>query len=184
MGVTLRAVAKSKAPCLLRELRDERVVVTGLSRTEKYPLMQALDQKGLAADRLDVDASLGEKSAGYRWLTLALAADAVKYAQGEQLVATSEKNKFGITALSSQRTTIPSNLTWGNWQNPVLPAFMAGLFFIFSILFYYITFSEGNSHPSIWTLLAYVIVPLIVFISIGVSILILKSNAAYRDMRC
>ncbi|MDK9585619.1 hypothetical protein [Lelliottia wanjuensis] len=157
---------------------------TGLSRTEKYPLMQALDQKGLAADRLDVDASLGEKSAGYRWLTLALAADAVKYAQGEQLVATSEKNKFGITALSSQRTTIPSNLTWGNWQNPVLPAFMAGLFFIFSILFYYITFSEGNSHPSIWTLLAYVIVPLIVFISIGVSILILKSNAAYRDMRC
>jgi len=72
---------------------------TGLSRTEKYPLMQALDEKGQAPKRLDLDASLGEKSAGYRWLALALAADAVKYAQGEQLVASSKTNLVLLRSL-------------------------------------------------------------------------------------
>ncbi|WP_313711784.1 hypothetical protein [Klebsiella aerogenes] len=80
---------------------------TGLSRVDKYPLLQALDAKNLASERLDMEASLGEKSAGYRWLALALAADAVRYAQGEQLVATSENNKFAITSLSSKKTDLP-----------------------------------------------------------------------------
>jgi hypothetical protein len=50
---------------------------SGLSRTEKYPLMQALDAKNVVMERLEME-SLGEKSEGYRWLALALA-DAVKY---------------------------------------------------------------------------------------------------------
>jgi hypothetical protein len=54
---------------------------SGLSRTEKYPLMQALDAKNVVMERLEMESSLGEKSEGYRWLALALAADAVKYAQ-------------------------------------------------------------------------------------------------------
>ncbi len=59
---------------------------------DKYPLLQALDAK-----------KSGVRTHGYGGLTrgkrvpvidgwlLALAADAVRYAQGEQLVATSEK---------------------------------------------------------------------------------------------
>ncbi|QDE47147.1 hypothetical protein EIN43_01775 [Enterobacter hormaechei] len=56
--------------------------------------MQALDKKALTVERLDIDASLGAKSAGYRWLALAFAADAVKYACGEQLAAYSDKTNF------------------------------------------------------------------------------------------
>lgn len=63
-------------------LTPKNLWYTGLSRIEKYPLIQALDEKALSVERLDIDASLGAKSAGYRWLALAFAADAVKYAQG------------------------------------------------------------------------------------------------------
>ena len=93
---------------------------TGLSRVDKYPLLQALDAKNLASERLDMEASLGEKSAGYRWLALALAADAVRYAQGEQLVATSENNKFAITSLSSKKTNLPEKAKWGHTIPPVV----------------------------------------------------------------
>ncbi len=155
---------------------------TGLSRTEKYPLMQALDEKGQAPERLDLDTSLGEKSAGYRWLALALAADAVKYAQGEQLVASSEKNKFSITALSSQRTAIPANLVWGTWSNPLLPAGMAAFFLIVSLFAYYISFAVENDPLSMWELVASIIIPFVVFIGTGILLLIVKTNEAYKDI--
>lgn len=155
---------------------------TGLSRTEKYLLMQALNEKGQATERLDIDASLGEKSAGYRWLALALAADAVKYAQGEQLVASSEKNKFSIAALSSQKTTIPADLVWGTWSNPLLPAGMAAFFCIFSLFAYHISFSVENDPFSIWGLVASIIIPLVIFIGTGIFVLIVKTNEAYKDM--
>ena len=115
-------------------LTPKNLWYTGLSRIEKYPLMQALDKKALTVERLDIDASLGAKSAGYRWLALAFAADAVKYAQGEQLVAYSDKNKFCITALSSMKTAIPKKLTWCNWSNPLYPAGMAALFCVLSLI--------------------------------------------------
>ncbi len=155
---------------------------TGLSRTEKYPLMQALNKKGQAPERLDLDTSLGEKSAGYRWLALALAADAVKYSQGEQLVASSEKNKFSITALSSQRTATPANLVWGTWSNPLLPAGMAAFFFIVSLFAYYISFAVENDPLSMWELVASIIIPFVVFIGTGILLLIVKTNEAYKDI--
>lgn len=155
---------------------------TGLSRIEKYPLMQALDENGQAAERLDMDASFGEQSPGYRWLALALAADAVKYAQGEQLVASSEKNKFSIAALSSRRTCIPANLVWGTWSNPLLPAGMAALFCVFSLFTYQISFSAKNDAPSLWGLVASIIIPLIVFTGVGIFAYMFKTNEAYKDM--
>lgn len=155
---------------------------TGLPRTEKYPLMQVLDERGLASERLDVDASFGEKSAGYRWLALALAADAVKYAQGEQLVACSEKNKFCITALSSQKTSIPANLEWGSWSNPLMPSVMAAFFCVISFFAYQITFSDKNAPLSLWGLIASIFIPFVGFISIGFLALVIKTNEAYRDM--
>ncbi|MEG1212096.1 MAG: hypothetical protein RSE29_13335, partial [Leclercia sp.] len=155
---------------------------TGLSRTEKYPLMQALNEKGQAAERLDVDASLGKKSAGYRWLALALAADAVKYAQGEQLVASSEKNKFSITALSSRITGIPANVTRGYGRNPLMPAGMAALFCVLSLMVYQISFFTKDNIPSLWWLVASIIIPFVVFIGIGLFVFTVKNNEAYKAM--
>lgn len=155
---------------------------TGLSRSEKYPLMEALNEKGMVAERMDIDASLGEKSAGYRWLALAMAADAVKYAQGEQLVASSGKNKFSITALSSLKTKIPSNLICGDWSNPISPAGMAALFSILSLLAYHFSFSAKEDALSVWEIVASIIIPLAVFIGAGIFIFMLKTKEACKDM--
>ncbi len=105
-------------------LTPKNLWYTGLSRIEKYPLMQALDKKALTVERLDIDASLGAKSAGYRWLALAFAADAVKYARGEQLAAYSDKNKFCITSLSSMKTAIPKKTYLG--VTGVIPFILRG----------------------------------------------------------
>ena len=111
-----------------------------------------------------------------------MAADAVKYSQGEQLVATSEKNKFSITALSSQKTAIPANLVWGTGSNPLMPAALAALFCIVSLFAYRISFSAENDPLSIWGLVTSIIIPLVVFIGTGFYLLILKTNEAYKDM--
>jgi len=163
-------------------LSPKNLWYTGLSRIEKYPLMQALDNKVLTVERLDIDASLGAKSAGYRWLALAFAADAVKYAQGEQLVAYSDKNKFCITALSSMKTAIPKKLTWCNWSNPLYPAGMAALFCVLSLIAYRISFPAQNDQPAIWELIASIIIPFVIFIGLGSFIFISKTNEAYEDM--
>lgn len=176
---------EAKMPIYLQAgsvLTPKTLWYTGLSRTEKYPLMQALNEKGQATERLELEASLGETSAGYRWLALAMAADAVKYAQGEQLVASSEKNKFGITALSSQKTTIPANSEWGNWSNPLFPAALAGFFCIISLFAFQISYSVGNGPLSVWVLVASIFIPLVVFIGTGFFVFILKTNEAYKDM--
>jgi len=176
---------EAKMPSYLQAgsvLTPKTLWYTGLSRNEKYPLMQALDEKGQAMERLDIDTSLGEKSAGYRWLALALAADAVKYAQGEQLVASSEKNKFSITALSSQKTSIPENLEWGTWSDPLLSAGIAGVFCILSLFAYHTSFWVKDDTPSVWGLIASIIIPLVVFIGTGFLAFISKTNEAYKDM--
>ncbi|MEG6157685.1 phage late control D family protein [Enterobacter hormaechei] len=163
-------------------LTPKNLWYTGLSRIEKYPLMQALDKKALTVERLDIDASLGAKSAGYRWLALAFAADAVKYAQGEQLAAYSDKNKFCITSLSSMKTAIPKKLTWCNWSNPLYPAGMAALFCVLSLIAYRISFLAQNDPPAIWELIASIIIPFVIFIGLGIFVFISKTNEAYEDM--
>ncbi|HDS6852605.1 TPA: hypothetical protein QH025_002855 [Enterobacter cancerogenus] len=163
-------------------LTPKKLWYTGLSRTEKYPLIQALDEKGLAIERLDIDVSLGEKSAGYRWLALGLATDAVKYAQGEQLIAYSEKNKLSITALSSKKTDIPEKLIWGDWNNPLLPAGMAALFCVLSLVAYHISFTSKNETLTGWEIAAAIIIPIVLFIGTGVYVFIMKTSEAYRDV--
>ncbi|WP_188512030.1 hypothetical protein [Enterobacter hormaechei] len=163
-------------------LTPKNLWYTGLSRIEKYPLMQALDKKALTVERLDIDASLGAKSAGYRWLALAFAADAVKYAQGEQLAAYSDKNKFCITSLSSMKTALPKKLTWCNWSNPLYPAGMAALFCVLSLIAYRISFLAQNDPPAIWELIASIIIPFVIFIGLGIFVFISKTNEAYEDM--
>jgi len=41
---------------------------TGLSKVQKYPLIQALDEQKQASERLCLEDSLGVASRGYRWL--------------------------------------------------------------------------------------------------------------------
>ncbi|WP_312417134.1 hypothetical protein [Pseudescherichia sp.] len=102
---------------------------TGLSRTQKYPLLQVLDEKKIVANRLDIEASFGEKTAGYQWLALALAADATMYAQGNQLVAAGEITRMAITALSSHLTPEPISYQPVIYMYPWLYGLLAGFMF-------------------------------------------------------
>lgn len=107
---------------------------TGLSRTEKYPLLEVLDDKKVTPDRLELEISLGEHSAGYRWLALALASDAVTYAQGDQLVAASQDNHFSITALSSRLSGQPAYPAEKIYSSPLSAGGCAGLMLFLSIV--------------------------------------------------
>jgi hypothetical protein len=113
---------------------------TGLSRAEKYPLLKALDEQKEAPERLDIEASLGERSAGYRWLALALAADAVKYAQGGQLVAVSENNQFSIAALSSRQPPELDDFKGFEHTQPWLFGGMSGILLMLSFWVYQFSF--------------------------------------------
>lgn len=155
---------------------------TGLSRAEKYPLLQALDSKGLASERLDIDASLGEKSAGYRWLSVALAADAVKYAQGNQLVAASGNNQFAIVALSSRQTPLPEKYEWIFWNIPYLHGVIAGLFCGITIVLFEACFTSAKNMPSLWVFLFSASFPLLIFATIGFFFTQLIIHQACEDM--
>ncbi|MEN0631836.1 hypothetical protein [Klebsiella aerogenes] len=155
---------------------------TGLSRVDKYPLLQALDAKNLASERLDMEASLGEKSAGYRWLALALAADAVRYAQGEQLVATSENNKFAITSLSSKKTNLPDKAKWGHTIPPVVHSVIVSGGLMISWLFYNVSFTPKPEHISTLWIVASIVIPAIIAVGAGLSLTVLAVNKAYQHM--
>ncbi|MEP8704297.1 hypothetical protein [Enterobacter roggenkampii] len=155
---------------------------SGLSRTEKYPLMQALDAKNAVMERLEMESSLGEKSEGYRWLALALAADAVKYAQGAQLVANSAMNKFSVTALSSQDTHVPETCRWDVWLLPFVNGVMTGLFLLFSLFFIMMITNKPGEMPSILVLATSIILSVLVPAVTGAFLSITSSNRAYRDM--
>ena len=155
---------------------------SGLARTEKYPLMQALDAKNVVMERLEMESSLGEKSEGYRWLALALAADAVKYAQGTQLVANSAMNKFSVTALSSHETHVPEICRWDVWLLPFVNGVMTGLFLLFSLFFIMMITNKPGEMPSILVLAASIILSVLVPAVTGALLSITSSNRAYRDM--
>lgn len=155
---------------------------TGLSRMEKYPLLRALDAKNLASERLDMETSLGEKSAGYRWLALALAADAVRYAQGEQLVVTSENNKFAITSLSSKKTDLPDKAKWSHTIPPVVHSIIVWGGLMISWLFYNVSFTPKPEHISTLWIVASIVIPAIIAVGAGLSLTVLAVNKAYQHM--
>lgn len=100
---------------------------TGLSKAEKYPLFSALGEHRAAQNRLDLEVSLGARSAGYRWLALAIASDAVRYAQGPQLVAVSEKHKPEFTVLAQKLPDPVSEPDLGDYLPPVFYSLIAAL---------------------------------------------------------
>ncbi|EKM5066888.1 hypothetical protein PUZ93_003949 [Cronobacter turicensis] len=155
---------------------------TGLSKVQKYPLMQALDEQKQASDRLCLEDSLGVASRGYRWLALALAADAVKYAQGDQFVAMSEKNQFAITALSSRLTCLPEEPRERYYSLPYNNGGTAGIMCsIFILLVISETIQTEMSSLS-WYLLLMVLLPLVIFIGLGVFVTYFMENKAHEHM--
>ncbi len=140
---------------------------TGLSRTEKYPLLEVLDEKKAVPDRLDLEMSLGEHSAGYVWLMLALASDAVVYAQGDQLVAASEQNRFSMTALSSRLTRQPDYPQQKRYTTPWEVCGIAGLMFFFGIMITIGTFGEGGKSISGWFLIIVAVLCIVIFCGMG-----------------
>ena len=127
---------------------------TNLERREKYPLFEALNRESVARERLDVDSAFGERSPGYAWLMLALAADAALYALGPQLLAASGKNGFGMMSIATRYATEP---TPPEMPVPVsaLNALTATVLTLFTCFFINIVFSEKELAISLtMTLLA------------------------------
>lgn len=152
---------ENKVPVYLRTAnvgKPRRLWYTGLSRTEKYPLLEVLDEKKVVLDKLELEMSLGESSAGYQWLMLALASDAVTYAQGDQLVAVSEQNKFSMTALSSRLTSQPDYPMEKRYTTPWEVGGIAGLMLLLAIFLTCCSFGEEGEEISGWlTILLFVI---------------------------
>lgn len=155
---------------------------TGLSGTEKYPLFKALDEHKLVPGRLDIEKSLGEQSAGYRWLVLALAADAIKYAQGEQLVAASDNNQFGIAALSSCNDRKPDDFKGFEHTQPWLCGGMSGMLLTLSFLVYQLSFFDSKHLLPFWGFLAGIFIPPIVGLTVGLVATWYGSKNARTDM--
>lgn len=154
----------------------------GLSRVEKYPLLKALDEQKLAPERLDIEASLGARSVGYRWLALAMAADAVKYAQGGQLVAVSENNKFSITALSSSPSREQDYFMGFEHAQPWLFGGMFGFLLMLSFWICQFSFFDSKDPFSLWGFITGSLIPLIVGGVIGVFATWHSSKSARADM--
>lgn len=155
---------------------------TGLSRAEKYPLLKALDEQKLAPDRLDIEASLGARSVGYRWLALAMAADAVKYAQGGQLVAVSENNQFSITALSSSLPPEQDDFIGFKHAQPWLFGGMSGLLLMLSFWICQLSFFDSKDPFSLWGFIACSVIPIVVGSVIGLFATWHSSKRARDDM--
>ena len=154
---------------------------TGLTQIEKYPLMSALGESKAASVRLELETSLGECSAGYRWLALALAADAAQYAQGAQLVAASEKNQPGLIALSSSLPEILSEPRTDSlpFSEALIPCAMFSAL-ITGFLGWVVPYGEPN-----WLVVGFAALFIVcISILIPIAILVMTHKDALRDMQC
>lgn len=172
--VYLRAEAVSK---------PKQIWYTGLSRIEKYPLLEVLDEKKVVPDRLELEMSLGEHSAGYPWLALALASDAVSYAQGDQFVAASEQKKFSITAVSSRLTHQPDYPAEKMYTPPWSSAGLSGMILFFTAILTMFGFSvnEGEDISGGFLVILFVICTGL-FTAAGVFITWLQGDKAYQHI--
>lgn len=156
--------------------------VTGLSRTEKYPLLEVLDQYKVVPDRLELEASLGEGSAGYQWLMLTLAADAVIYGQGDQLVAVSEQNHFAMAALSSRLTCQPDYPEEKRYTLPWEVGGIGGLMFFFGLMLSIASAGDDGKMLSGWFITIMAVLVIGLFIGMGALFTWYYGDKAYEHM--
>lgn len=152
---------------------------TGLSKSEKYPLLNALSESKTGQDRLSLETSLGEYSASYQWLALAFASDAVMYGQGSQLVATSEKNRPALAILSSEIPKLPAEPEHSEVLTPIHYAFPAMVFSLMMLTFLVIASAEDLA---IYLMIAGAV--LVILVTFGLGFVLSKASAdqAWSDM--
>ncbi|MCS2163437.1 hypothetical protein MUU47_20340 [Scandinavium sp. H11S7] len=147
--------------------------------------MQGLDEAKLAANRLELETSFGEKSPGYRWLALTLAAEAVKYAQGDQLVAASDSNRLDITPLSSRLTVLSTESLYVEYTQPWQYGGYAGFMIAFAALFGSSIFNDSGptGELSHGMALFMVIAIMVISLCIGIFTTVHINNKAYEQMK-
>ena len=152
---------------------------TGLSKAEKYPLFSALGENKVAPDRLELELSFVERTAGYRWLALAIASDAVMYAQGPQLVAASEKNKPCLTVLSHALPSVVPEPDINKFLPPFFYAAIATVLGVFSAAVAWGVFiGKFNFWWGIFIAFAIVVITMV----IGFTLTNSASNQAWEDI--
>ncbi|ELW1647680.1 hypothetical protein KI694_00120 [Enterobacter oligotrophicus] len=156
---------------------------TGLTKSQKYPLLKILDDWKMAANRLELEGSFGSSTEGYRWFALALAADGVKYAQGPQFIAASTDNKLSLVALSSK---IPKALITKintNYRSPWEAGGMFGVCTMVTILIGLAAFApQVVEHMSVWLFIFIIVLPLFVGLTTGAVLTSIADNKADQDM--
>lgn len=168
------------------EIEDESTSIpktlwhTGLSRLEKYPLLKALDDGRVTQNRLELELSLGKRTEGYMWLALAAASDAVKYAQGSQFMAASDRNQAGLMKVSSQQPDEPSEPVMQDQFMPMFSSFYAAIFVLLSSFVGLGLFSEI---PSLPISILIVLVILIILVAGGFFLTVLTHDRAWEEMR-
>ncbi|KLP95677.1 hypothetical protein [Enterobacter asburiae] len=176
---------ESKVPVYLRTetvSKPKLLWYTGLSRTEKYPLLEVLDENKVVPDRLELEASLGELSAGYQWLMLTLAADAIMYGQGDQLVAASAQNHFAMAALSSRLTCQPDYPEEKRYTLPWQAGGIGGLMLFFGLMLIIASVGEAGKTLSGWFITIMAVLLIGLFLGMGTLFTLYYGDKAYEHM--
>ncbi|THC26162.1 hypothetical protein E3V94_17545 [Enterobacter sp. AD2-3] len=176
---------ESKMPVYLRTetvSKPKQLWYTGLSRTEKYPLLEVLDENKAVPDRLELEASLGERSAGYQWLMLTLAADAIMYGQGDQLVAASAQNHFAMAALSSRLTCQPDYPEEKRYTLPWQAGGIGGLMLFFGLMLIIASAGDDGKTLSGWFITIMAVLLIGLFLGMGTLFTFYYGDKAYEHM--
>lgn len=153
---------------------------TGLAQTEKYPLLNALNECKVAAERIDLELAFGEYTAGYRWLALAVASDAARYGQGAQLIAASEKGKPALTVLSA---TQPSALKLPEGDYVAMPLLWSFPALVMSIVAFVFSWGVYFGVPEGWSVIIFIAIMFLITPVLGVLLTRFAVRSAENDVQ-
>ena len=152
---------------------------TGLAQKEKYPLFNALNECKAAAERIDLELALGEYTAGYRWLALAMASDAVKYGLGAQLIAASEEGKPALTVLSAAQ---PSPLQAPDGDYVAMPLQWSFSAFVMVIIAFVFSWGVYFGVPEAWSVIIFIAIMFIITLALGFLLTLFAVKSAENDV--
>ncbi|WP_426786004.1 hypothetical protein ACP3TB_24150 (plasmid) [Rahnella variigena] len=152
---------------------------TGLAQTEKYPLFHALNECKAAADRIDLELAFGEYTPGYRWLALGIATDAVRYAQGAQLIAASEKGKPALTVLSAAQ---PAALKVPEGDYVAMPLLWSFPALVMAIIAFVFSWGVYFGVPESWAVIIFIAIMLVITLALGFLLTRFAVKSAENDV--
>lgn len=116
---------------------------THLPRLGRNNVMGALDDADLTLGRNDLDNALGKPGTANAWLVQALAAQAARYGQGTQLVATPDGQRVMLNLIGTQYAHVPDH------REPPLvvmvPSISAFLAFLWALLLMLVPSERGGA---------------------------------------